>query len=71
MTEKEHLERIVKAWEGLFYRDDDKMMWEASEMLGLEGYCLFRLRDAVRGRKSSEYANIEDFKTVDCYESTD
>lgn len=63
MSEDEHLKRIIKAWEHLFpLGDDDKLMWKCSSMLRLEGYDLFRLRDAVRGRKSSgEYADIDEF----------
>ena len=65
MSEKEHLERVVKAWDQLFpLGDDDKTMWRVSEMLRLEGYEMFRLRDAVRGRKSGgEYADIDEFSS--------
>ena len=60
MNDRERIRRIVKAWEQLFHDDSDQMLGVASDRLDLEGYCLFRLRDAIRGKKSDGYGDIDD-----------
>ena len=63
MNDRERIRRIVKAWEALFhdgYPDNDANIGHVSEQIGLEGYCLFRLRDAIRGNKTPGYSDIDD-----------
>jgi hypothetical protein len=62
--EQRHLARITKAWEHLFSLDGADAMARASEMLGLEGFDLFRLRDAIRGQRSTGYVDIDYFAEV-------